>query len=138
MILNGLPWKRTETILSFLRLHPSSAFWTLVDYDGYSISSRGFLQEEVIFNNWKKAPELKWEAWTLVTLTYHLSNITTPPQDPEACCSHSYPRGAKQRSTWCSDGVREPSTPASSLLTLMIIQCTCKNDSLRKTLTAVF
>ena len=26
MILNGLPWKRTENILSFLRLHPSTAF----------------------------------------------------------------------------------------------------------------
>ena len=26
MILNGLPWKRTEIILSFLRLHPSTAF----------------------------------------------------------------------------------------------------------------
>ena len=24
MILNGLPWKRTEIILSFLRLHPST------------------------------------------------------------------------------------------------------------------
>ena len=42
-ILNGLPWKRTEIILSFLRLHPGIAFWTLVDYDGYSISSKGFL-----------------------------------------------------------------------------------------------
>ena len=30
MILNGLPWKQTEIILSFLRLHPSTAFWTLV------------------------------------------------------------------------------------------------------------
>ena len=29
--------------LSFLRLHPSTAFWTLVDHDGYSISSKGFL-----------------------------------------------------------------------------------------------
>ena len=27
MILNGLPWKRTEITLSFLRLHPSSSFW---------------------------------------------------------------------------------------------------------------
>ena len=27
----------------FLKLHPSSSFWTLVDYDGYSISSEGFL-----------------------------------------------------------------------------------------------
>ena len=44
MILNGLPWKQTEIILSFLRLHPSTAFQTLfVDHDGYSISSKGFL-----------------------------------------------------------------------------------------------
>ena len=28
MILN-LPWRQTEIILSFLRLHPSTAFWTL-------------------------------------------------------------------------------------------------------------
>ena len=41
-LLNGLPWKWTEMIL-FLRLHPSTAFWTLVDYEGYSISSKGFL-----------------------------------------------------------------------------------------------
>ena len=30
MVLNGLPWKRTEIILSFLRLHPSTAFQTLL------------------------------------------------------------------------------------------------------------
>ena len=47
MILNGLPWKRIEIILSFLRLHPSTAFQTLVDYDGYSISSEGFLSAVV-------------------------------------------------------------------------------------------
>ena len=29
-MLNGLPWKWTEIILSFLRLHPSTAFWTLL------------------------------------------------------------------------------------------------------------
>ena len=46
MILNGLPWKQTETILSFLRLHASTA-WTLVDSDGYSISSKGFLSTVV-------------------------------------------------------------------------------------------
>ena len=28
--LNGLPWKQTELILSFLRLHPSTAFQTLL------------------------------------------------------------------------------------------------------------
>ena len=33
----------TEIILSFLRLHPSTAFQTFVDHDGYSISSKEFL-----------------------------------------------------------------------------------------------
>ena len=42
MILNGLPLKRTEIILLFLRLNPNTAFQTLVDYKGYSISSTGF------------------------------------------------------------------------------------------------
>ena len=44
MILNGLPWKQTEIILLLLRLHLSTAVWTLFfDYDGYSISSKGFM-----------------------------------------------------------------------------------------------
>ena len=43
VILNGLPWKRTEIILSFLSLQPSTAFRTFVDCEGYSISSKGFL-----------------------------------------------------------------------------------------------
>ena len=30
LILNGFPWKQTEIILSFLRLHPSTALWTLL------------------------------------------------------------------------------------------------------------
>ena len=30
VILNGLPWKQTEIILSFLRLHPSTPFRTLL------------------------------------------------------------------------------------------------------------
>ena len=30
MILNGVPWKQTEIILSCLRLHPSTAFQTLL------------------------------------------------------------------------------------------------------------
>ena len=30
VMLNGLPWKRTGIILSFLRLPPSTAFWTLL------------------------------------------------------------------------------------------------------------
>ena len=32
-----------QIILSFLRLLPNTAFWTLVDFDGYLISSKGFL-----------------------------------------------------------------------------------------------
>ena len=43
VILNGLPWKWTEIILSFLRLHPRTALQILVDYEGYSISSKGYL-----------------------------------------------------------------------------------------------
>ena len=43
VLLISLLWKQIEIILSFLRLHPSTAFWTLVDYDGDSISSKGFL-----------------------------------------------------------------------------------------------
>ena len=42
-MLNDLPWKWTEMILLFLRLHPSTAFQTLLDCEGYSISSKGFL-----------------------------------------------------------------------------------------------
>ena len=30
VILNGFPWKQTEIILSFLRLHPSTAFRTVL------------------------------------------------------------------------------------------------------------
>ena len=35
--------KQTEIILSLLRLYPSTAFQTPVHYEGYSISSKGFL-----------------------------------------------------------------------------------------------
>ena len=44
VILNGLPWKQTEIILSFLRLHPSTAFQTLLlTMMATPISSKGFL-----------------------------------------------------------------------------------------------
>ena len=45
-MLNHLPWEWTEIILSFLSLHPSTAFQTLVDYESYSIPSKGFLPTE--------------------------------------------------------------------------------------------
>ena len=43
MVLNGLPWKLTDHSVVFetsLKYYISDSF---VDYDGYSISSRGFL-----------------------------------------------------------------------------------------------
>ena len=43
VILNGLPWKRTEIILLFLRVHPTTTFQTFVDQEGYSISFKRFL-----------------------------------------------------------------------------------------------
>ena len=43
MILNGLPWKQTEIILLFLRLHPSTVFWTLLLTLMATVSSKGFL-----------------------------------------------------------------------------------------------
>ena len=49
-----IEWLALETkiILSFLRLHPSTAFWTLVvDCDVYSISSKGFLPTVVNIMN---------------------------------------------------------------------------------------
>ena len=42
VILNVLSWRRTEIILSFLRLYPSTVFGTVVDYEAHSISSMGF------------------------------------------------------------------------------------------------
>ena len=48
--LRDIEWFALETkeiILSFLRLHPSTAYQTFVDYDGYSISSKGFLSAVV-------------------------------------------------------------------------------------------
>ena len=46
VILNGVPWKSTEIILSFLRLHPSTAFWALL-LTMMAISSKGFLSTVV-------------------------------------------------------------------------------------------
>ena len=42
MILNGLPWKQTDIVIFEIstKNYISDSF---VDYDGYSISSKGFL-----------------------------------------------------------------------------------------------
>ena len=44
MIVNDLPWKQTEIVLSFFEI--ASKYFisdSFVDHDGYSISSKGFL-----------------------------------------------------------------------------------------------
>ena len=43
MILNGLPWKGTEIILIFETASKYCISDSFVDYDGYSISSKGVL-----------------------------------------------------------------------------------------------
>ena len=53
VILNGLPWKWTRILLSFLRLHPSTAFWTLsltVKATSFLLrSSKSFMVTDTIF-----------------------------------------------------------------------------------------
>ena len=62
MILNGLPWKRTEIILSFLRLHPSTAFQTLL----LTMMATPFLLRDsclFIIGDWNAkvaSPEITW------------------------------------------------------------------------------
>ena len=75
--LNGLSWKRTKIILSFLRLHPSTAFQTLVDYRGYCISSKGFLPTVVdIMVIWVKfthsSPSQFADSWNVDAHPCHL------------------------------------------------------------------
>ena len=91
MILTGLPWKQTEIILLFLRLHPSTAFWTLVDYDGHSISSKGFLPTvvDVMLISVKFAHsspptyylEKEYFFLTLMSLLIHGTSPARPPQE---------------------------------------------------------
>ena len=40
LMLNGLPWKQTKIILLFLRLYPSTAFWTLLLTEGLTSRSK--------------------------------------------------------------------------------------------------
>ena len=61
MILNGLPWKRTEIILSFLRLNPSTAFRTLEQEDtshgvGRDQGIEGCDLQLVIFPEGRRSP----------------------------------------------------------------------------------
>ena len=75
VILNGLPWRRTEIILSFLRLHPSTAFQTLLLTmmatpvllrDSYLMpEARGGDPEEpstskARASSWEEHPEERW------------------------------------------------------------------------------
>ena len=92
MLLNDLPWNRTKSILSFLRLHPSSAFWSLVGYDSCTISSKRFFPTVVdavviwikiclfssILVNWFKicwCSRLLSPVWPLLIYLIHGPNI---------------------------------------------------------------
>ena len=48
----------------FLRLYPSTACWTLVDCDGYSISSKGFLPTVV---DTIVIPSMRWRSRRMCT-----------------------------------------------------------------------
>ena len=94
MILNGLLWKWTEIILSFLRLDPSTAFRTLVDYDGYSISSK--VSSEL---NSPIPVHFSWLIPRMSTFILAISCLTTSNlpwfmdltfQVPMHCCSLRY------------------------------------------------
>ena len=43
MILNDLPWKRTDHSVVFETASKYCILDSFVDYDGYSVSSKGFL-----------------------------------------------------------------------------------------------
>ena len=61
-------------ILLFLRLHPSIEFWTLVDCDGYSISSKGFLPTLVdIMDIWVKFTHYSFSLLILKMFTFTLA-----------------------------------------------------------------
>ena len=61
-MLSGLLWKWTEIILSCLRLHSNTAFQALVGYEGYSISSKGFLPT--------------WSSELNLSIPVHFSSLT--------------------------------------------------------------
>ena len=42
MILNGVPWKQTEIIVIFETAPKSGILDSFLDYEGYSIPSKGF------------------------------------------------------------------------------------------------
>ena len=54
MILNGLPWKQTDHSVIFEIAPKYSTLDSFVDYEGYSISSRGFLPTVVDMNSVQK------------------------------------------------------------------------------------
>ena len=98
--MNGLPWKWTELILSFLRSHPSIALLdSFVDYDGYSISFSFFFY--FIFKLYKIVlvlPNIKMNppqvymcspSWTLLPPPSPVhpsgSSQCTSPKHPVSC-----------------------------------------------------
>ena len=96
MILNGLPWKRTEIILSFMILHPSTAFQTLlltmmappfflnqIPYD-YTVEVRNRFKGLDLID---RVPD---ELWTEVRDTVQETGIKTIPMKRNAKKQNGY------------------------------------------------
>ena len=66
MILSGLPWKWTEIILSFLRLHPSTPFWTLL----LTMMAPPFLQRDSCPQYW-----IQWSSELNSPIPFDLSSL---------------------------------------------------------------
>ena len=75
VILNGLPWKWTEIILSFLRLHPSTAFQTLLLTEGKKMAIGAYLAIITLNVNELNAPTKR-----------HRLTEWIWKQDPYICC----------------------------------------------------
>ena len=92
-MLHGFPWKRNEIILLFLRLHPSTTFWTLVDYEGYP--TKACLVKVLVFpvvmygcDSWTVKKAECWridafELWLEKTLESSLDSKEIQPVNPQ-------------------------------------------------------
>ena len=75
VVLNGLPWKRTELILAFLRYHPSTAFQTFLLTEGKKTAIGAYLAVITLNVNELHAPTKR-----------HRLAEWIKKQDPYICC----------------------------------------------------
>ena len=99
MILNGLPWKRTEIILSFLRLHPSTAFQTAMPY----LVSNLLTLQSIPYSTICIAYHEFCTAFTVLIQQYR--SVSSNRQDPKYISSWTINKAEHQRidafELWC-------------------------------------